>query len=174
MAGLGVATITAMRNVLIAAGAFLLGVGLPTLVELEPALAPFAIAAGMGLLAAGLLLGAERVRAIVPGASTADDRREGLRLALTALLAQGYNLLHELAAVADDAATIEDVQSRASAWGAAVRDRLDRERPGWSVEFLDDSGFIQYQSQHAERDLVANWLERRTVRLRELVSRLQS
>jgi hypothetical protein len=80
--------------------------------------------------------------------------------------------MDELSGLADQTAEIAVIRQRAESWGQAVADRLDRERPGLRAVFLDDSGIRQYASQHAEQDLVRNWIERRLIRARELMGRL--
>ncbi len=160
-----------MQSLLWSLGSVLLGV-LLVLVAQSTEAVPFVFAATVVVYGAALLLSVRTIRRRVPFARTKEDRDDILRVSFGRYLADGRRLIEEVAALTNQTERITDLERRAAAWGQAVADELDRERPGWRSVFLDDSGSIQFASQYGDRDRVRNWLERRLVRLRELHTRL--
>ncbi|MEP7378377.1 MAG: hypothetical protein ABI725_02325 [Chloroflexota bacterium] len=105
-------------------------------------------------------------------AQTDSDRRAALRATLGDYLARGNDLMREIGPLKNEHDPIEALKERATAWVTEVRDYLDRETPGWSAAFLNDSYRMQTVSQYGHRDILLNWLERRIAKLSELLQRV--
>jgi hypothetical protein len=140
-----------MAAFFVAVGLVLLAILLGMLMAAHPELVvPVGALAAM-MFGAAFLLNVRSVRRRVPFVRTKEDRDEILRVQLGALLTEGNELAREASRLTSETHLISDLEHRASRWGGQIKTILDRERPGWTNVFLDDSA-PQTVSQYVERD----------------------
>lgn len=129
------------------------------------------IAAIIGALAAvgALIVSLPSVQRRYPRLRTQASRDADLRRLLGDELARCQAFTAELHPLTDQTEQIAAIEARVVAWYPAVRDALDRERPGWGASFMSNRVSPQFMSQYGDRDRVRNFLEQREAALRVLM-----
>jgi hypothetical protein len=122
-----------------------------------------------------VLLSVPSIRSQWTWAQTSEDRAAALELKLGSFLDDGNAIAQRLTKhPGPPDAELFEIRKDGIEWATALRDLLRKERPSLVPVFLDDTSDIEYVSQYAQRDEVANWMKRRLERLGDVLERVQT